>query len=149
MHTLPSSVHDDNKDTWGSQFSIDGLLSTTIIHYFHSKIENYPWLQIELSAPTEVSNVKIINRKDCCYDRFKNVEIRAGMNDVSAGTSNQLLAINTVCATFEGPPSTNEDINLRCGAPILAKFITIQLKDEDSILQINEFKIYKFSGKNF
>ena len=94
-----------------------------------------------MAAPIVVSNVKLVNRKDGWFERLKNAEIRAGMDEVPFGTTNKLLNINTACATYQGPPTNNQDIYLVCNSSIMAKFLTIQLKDKNAILQINELKI--------
>jgi hypothetical protein len=36
---------------------------------FHTETENNPWAEFDLSAPTKVSRVEVINRGDCCADR--------------------------------------------------------------------------------
>lgn len=126
---------------WGPQFSIgiDGLIS----NHFPTKLEDYPWLEIQLGVPTLISGVIIFNRADCFGERFKNAEIRAGMDRVPGGTIAQMLDINTVCGTYEGPGITGSKINIDCIEPIWAKYITIQLGDKNSILNINDLKVRK------
>ena len=37
--------------------------------FFHTDLETSPWLRIDLGSNTEVSTVKIHNRRDCCSER--------------------------------------------------------------------------------
>ena len=36
----------------------------------HTKVENYPWWQLNLGQPVMVGKIKIWNRSDCCGDRL-------------------------------------------------------------------------------
>jgi hypothetical protein len=36
---------------------------------FHTKEEESPWFMIDLEAPTSVSSVDVLNRRDCCGER--------------------------------------------------------------------------------
>jgi hypothetical protein len=36
----------------------------------HTKVENYPWWQLDLGQPVMVGRIKIWNRSDCCGDRL-------------------------------------------------------------------------------
>jgi len=144
-----SSIYRDNVKNYGPQLTIDGNVSPFSKLFFHSKIENYPWLEIKLPQEMEVSSVTIINRKDCCGKRLKNAEVRVGMNPVPEGVNNK-IEINTLCGFYEGPGTTGQQAKIACEIPISAKYVTIQLKDRDTTLQINELKINKkYYGKNF
>ena len=37
----------------------------------HTKVENYPWWQLDLGQPAMVGKIKIWNRSDCCGDRLE------------------------------------------------------------------------------
>jgi hypothetical protein len=125
-----SSTYDNNLKKYGPLQSINGA------SFFHSNQENYPWLELKLWEPTEVSDVTIINRKDCCGERLKDAVIRTGMSKVPDGTKNQLLTTNEVCGTYAGPAATGETVKIVCTQPKKAKYITIQLKKNNAILQV-------------
>jgi len=37
--------------------------------FFHTQEERNPWVEIDLGAATHFSAVRVINRRDCCFDR--------------------------------------------------------------------------------
>merc|ERR1719319_1815438 len=78
-----------------------------------------------------------------CGDRLKNVEIRAGIDKVPNGTIRKMLDINSVCGIYEGPGKTGSVEKIDFKKPILAKYITVQLKDKKSILQVNQLELVK------
>lgn len=38
-------------------------------YFFHTLEEERPWLELDLGAPQLVSEVRVVNRKDCCQER--------------------------------------------------------------------------------
>jgi len=52
-----------------------------------------------------------------------------------------IVNINTVCDIFEGPAVKNTAYTIECTEPIEAKYFTIQIKNIDTYLQINELQI--------
>jgi hypothetical protein len=37
--------------------------------FFHTTEESSPWLELDLGKPTRFSGVRVINRRDCCFER--------------------------------------------------------------------------------
>ena len=95
-----SSVLADNFKSYSPKFAIDGKISHDSKNFFHSKDEMFPWLEVKLPSTTMISSVTIVNRKDCCGDRFRNVEVRAGLDQVPAGFYGQQIDVNSVCAAY-------------------------------------------------
>ena len=126
-----SSVLHNNRKKWGPQLAMKGR-SRTSIGYFHSKSENRPWLRVQIPV-MKLAGVGIINRKDCCGNRLKNVEIRAGMRP---NLSNRIVAV------FRGPGRTGHTHVVRFRPHVVAKYITFQLRGR-GILQINGIKLYR------
>lgn len=99
--------------------------------FFHSNYEVNPWLTVEIK-PKTISSITVINRKDGGGERFRNIEVHAG---VSANPAN-----NPVVGKFKGPGYTKGEHVIAFDKPTLAKYITIQIKDPNNqrqILQIN------------
>ena len=113
--------------------------------FFCSAKENSPWLQLQWLHQTVVTAVSLTNRADCCGDRLKDVQIRAG----TTGIVSTHLNVNdeTICGTFDGPGENGKEYIINCTTPILANFITVQLMSGDQYLQINELQINPSSGK--
>ena len=145
-----SSVYSNDSNLFGPKFAIDGEVSNKHVMYFHSKLEMHPWLEVKFPFPVLISSVTIINRKDSCWGRLRNVEVRAGMTSVPEGftavyrglQSNKKLEVNTRCGYFEGPARgfVSEGYTIVFDRPTLAQYITLQIL-EKQFLQINGLKI--------
>ena len=145
-----SSVYSDNLGNWGPKLAINGEISDGNCFFFHSKNEMNPWLEVKLPSPVLISSVTIINRKNGCWQRLVNVEIRAGMAPVPDGftakergvDANKKLEVNSKCGFFAGPPDgfAKDGHVIFFDRPILAQYITLQLLGA-GFLQINGLKI--------
>ena len=145
-----SSVCQGRLDQWGPKLAINGKISNGNCFYFHSEYEMNPWLEVKLPSPVLISSVTIINRKNNCWERLVNVEIRAGMAPVPDGftaqergaDANKKLEINSRCGFFAGPPDgfAKDGHTIFFDRPILAQYITLQILGTE-ILQINGLKI--------
>ena len=97
-----------------------------------------------------VAGVEIFNTVNCCGDRLSNLEIRAGLDPVPAGTTGQvLLTQNERVAFFAGPGENGGTYKVKFSSPKLVQFITLQLMDKN-YLQLNEVKVIasKTAGKH-
>ena len=145
-----SSVYWMNLHNWGPKCAIDGEVSDTDCFYFHSDVEMHPWLEVRFPSPVLISSVTIINRKNSCWARLRNVEVRAGMTPVPDGftardrghDSNKKLQVNNQCGHFEGPSRgfVSEEHTIVFDRPTLAQYVTLQILDKE-YLQINGLKI--------
>ena len=145
-----SSVYHGNLDKCGPKLAINGNISNGGGYLFHSVSEMNPWLEVKLPSPVLISSVTITNRKDNCWERLVNVEIRAGMDPVPDGFTAQergtdatkKLDVNSRCGFFAGPPNrfTEEGHVIFFDRPILAQYITLQLLGA-GYFQINGLKI--------
>ena len=144
-----SSVY-SNVNQFGPKFAIDGEVSNKNHLFFHSELEMHPWLEVKFPFPVLISSVTIINRKDSCWDRLRNVEVRAGMTPTSEGFtardrgrhSNKKLEVNTRRRHLEGPARgfVSEGHTIVFDRPTLARHITLQIL-EKQFLQIKCLKI--------
>ena len=126
-----SSVYSNNRRNWGPQLAMRGR-SRSSVGFFHSKLENRPWLRIQIPV-TKISGVGIINRKNCCGNRLRNLQIRAGMSPSLR---------NRVVGFFKGPGRTGAEHTVTFRHPVVAKYITFQLMGR-GYLQINGIKLYR------
>jgi len=123
-----SSQYDDRfppKDAWSGP------------KFFHSALEDNPWLRIQLNKPTEITSITFGNRKGCCGDRLKNLEIRAGMNNDMT---------NDVVGTFKGPGKTGEQYTIRLQRAVVAEFLTFQIRGKQQYLQIEGIRLNEQSA---
>ena len=137
---IASSINQNNYYKWSPQYATDGLISNGDEDFFHSNNESNPWLQYHLPKKMVVTSVVIANRKSCCGNRLNHVEVRAGMEGLEHGFRDN-ITINEICGTFEGPGEDGVEYTINCSLPIMANYITVQILDTYSILQINELRV--------
>merc|ERR1719312_1353044 len=128
---------------YGPEKAIDGVISEGLGNFFHSGDEEYPWL--ELSMPEGfISGVEIVRRYDCCADRVRDLEFRAGMESVPNNFTGK-LTLNKKVASFAGPADENiKAYRIYFEGRVRAKYVTIQkintINTIDPALEINEVK---------
>merc|ERR1712106_1039010 len=127
-------------ENFGPQLAIDGFVSDYGWHYFATQGQDNPWIEFKLATTKIISSITITLTTHG-GSVFKNVEIRAGMEMVGEADVDSIVNINTVCDIFEGPGVKNTAYTIECTEPIEAKYLTIQIKNVDTYLQINELQI--------
>ncbi len=135
---------------WGPRFAINGEIADSSMYFFHSESENHPWLEVKLPSPILIVSVTIVNRQNCCRERLRNLEVRAGMEPVPEGftvydrgeDANKKLEVNNRCGHFAGPAYRFilEGHVILFDKPTLAQYITLQILGI-GYLQINGIKI--------
>lgn len=48
--------------------------------FFHTNEERNPWVEIDLGRPMEVSAVRLVNRRDCCFERAIPIVVELATN---------------------------------------------------------------------
>ena len=66
-----------NDERWGPELALTPV-SSTGTGYWHSGGEKQPWIEFIMAEETEVDRIEIIDRLDCCSERFENVEVTVG-----------------------------------------------------------------------
>ena len=137
---ISSSTFEDDRAKWGPQLAIDGQWSEISRDFFSSKSEDFPWLVWHLSSTTKIIGITVSDRNKGSGENLKMVEIRAGKTSVSSRVQGKITD-NELCGKFEGPGENNRVYTIMCGNPILAKYISLQILDKNSTLQINELEL--------
>ena len=96
--------------------------------------------------PGMVQKVVIINRKDCCGDRLKSLEVRVGPNEVT-NAEKGLISRNTICGMIAGPGKDGEIAVISCNPPIEGKYITLQTLDA-TVTHINFAEVWGFGNSS-
>ena len=78
-----SGVHHNDESKWGPKLALTPPSSTST-GYWHSGGEKHPWIEFKMADETEVDRIKIIDRLDCCPERFEKVEVRVGYTKVKS-----------------------------------------------------------------
>ena len=151
-----SSVFDNDHDRFGPQRAVVGTYHTFLGPYFKSKKENFPWFQWKLPRKVIISGVTLVGREcpsgaksdqdDCPL--LRNLEIRAGESSIDSKFSG-LITINSLCGNFKGPGEDGGVYTINCDTAIVSDVITIQLKDDNSILQIKSISIQQPSNGKY
>ena len=73
-----SSVHNNAIDKWGPNQALTEV-STTNEHFWHSANGDInPTITFKLQKEREILSVEVVDRQDCCHDRFRKVDVRVG-----------------------------------------------------------------------
>ena len=144
---MASSIYKDQRDRYSPRFAVDGEWSTRSYNVYTSKIEKMPWLQWNLPNKTKIKGVSMSNEYG--ISKFKNnthkndlvkFEVRAGLSSLPE-THKGKIAINQLCGKIEIRGGEDRVYPVICDKSILADYITIQVIDDNAMLQINELEI--------
>ena len=74
-----SSVYLNDRTKWGPEQALTEI-SPDGKNFWHSAWEDInPSITFKLQQEYEVLSVEVVDRQDCCHNRFKNVEVRVGI----------------------------------------------------------------------
>ena len=87
-------------------------------------------------------------RSDCCAERNKDIEIRAGMNAVGNAGHDVILSDNKKVGFIPGPGILNQVYHIQFEESVTAAYITLQNINSDiQIMDINEVAVYAEKGQ--
>ena len=123
------------------KFAWRGNDAVTNTGFFHSAREDNPWLRIQLNRRAYITSVTIRNRLDNYGDRLENLEVRAGTKNDNT---------NEIVGHFKGPGVTGGRHVVQFTKPVVANFLTFQIKKKNAVLQINGIYLNEMPvlGKN-
>ena len=77
-----SSVYDDNYERWGPEQALTPVSQADAQdnkNYWHSASDDdNPSITFKMQHGHEVLAVDVVDRQDCCNERFQSVEVRVG-----------------------------------------------------------------------
>ena len=79
---------------------------------------------------------------------LRDIEVRAGTSSIENEFSG-IITTNELCGSFMGPGHEGGIYTIKCKSNILADVVTVQLKDDDSLLQISSMHIEKSKTGNY
>ena len=105
----------------------------------HTQRENQPWWQVELAGQSDIEEVIIHNRTDCCQRRLKDFYLLVSDQAFPAGASlNDLLNNPNVSATlFPGEAGNLEQVSVNASG----RYVRIQLSVNSEILHLAEVEV--------
>ena len=73
-----SSVNENDDENWGPEHALTEI-SPSWINYWHSAADDInPSIIFKMQREHEVLAVDVVDRQDCCNERFQSVEVRVG-----------------------------------------------------------------------
>ena len=73
-----SSVYNDNYEQYGPEQALTPV-SLDSTNYWHSALDDdNPSITFKMQHEHEVLSVEVVDRQDCCNERFQSVEVRVG-----------------------------------------------------------------------
>ena len=102
---------------------------TNPLSHFTSKSEMFPWLEMTLTTTITIQAVEITNRADCCGENLRNLEVRAGLDEI-AGTAGERLDVNEVCGVLDGPGATGARYRVECSLNQQTDHVTLQILEQ-------------------
>ena len=108
-----------------------------------------PWLQWKLPSRTHVVGVSISDvSQSSKFDNkthkteLVNYEIRAGLSSLPKNHQGEIV-LNTLCGRVEIRGGEDRVYPIVCNESILADYLTVQVRDDNAMLKINELEIIK------
>ena len=77
-----SGVYSQTPSKWGPELALTPISSESV-GYWHSGGERNPWIKMRMAQEAQVNSIKLVDRLDCCPERFERVEVKVG--EVSCG----------------------------------------------------------------
>ena len=106
----------------------------------HSEREDQPWWQVELTQESEIHEIVLYNRTDCCKERLSDFYVLLSDEPFPSDVGlNQLLAEDSISSFFfEG--AVGDSIRI----PIFSegRYVRIQLTAANEILHMAEVKVW-------
>ncbi|XP_045200371.2 fucolectin-like [Mercenaria mercenaria] len=98
---------------------------------YESWLDEY-WWRVDLEHIYPVSEVVILSRSDCCWDRLHNISVTVGETEQDM----------RMCGKFEGPGSAGEIVNITCVTPLTGQYVRIS-KPISFALTLCEVAVYR------
>ena len=138
-----ASASSESSGTWREEHLIDGNVNTVA----HAALDALnPFFQIDFGSKVLVTRAEVVNRVDCCAERFKNAIVTVGN---VPGIRGQLSANPQCGPKRDGPYSLGQTAEFICERPLVGRFVTLQLNGAVESLNIGEMRVFgKPPGKD-
>ncbi|MEM6630146.1 MAG: PKD domain-containing protein [Bacteroidota bacterium] len=109
----------------------------------HTNNEAQPWWEVDLGAFSQIDQVNVYNRSDCCQDRLRDFYVLVSTSPFAAGASlNDLLNNSSISQTyFSGIAGLQESIPVNT----TGRYVRIQLSGS-GVLHMSEVEVMGCSG---
>jgi len=117
----------------------EGVEDGASADFCHTENEPTPWLAIDYGTTVTVQRVEIFNRRQCCADRTRNVDVR--ISDVLPTSGSQMFSGGTLLGRFVGPGSAGQRITIS-GQSMSGRFVIVQMDNGHDALNLKEVKAF-------
>jgi hypothetical protein len=133
-----SSTATDWGGNWYPSKGVDGIKTGNIYEGgFHTNNEVNPWWQVDLGAISQLTQVRVYNRLDCCSERSRTLQVL-----LSDEGQNWRVVYSHDGSLFGGADGNYLDIKLNNE---IARFVRVQLR-ETNWLHLDEVEVYGAPG---
>ena len=73
-----SSVYNDDYEKWGPEQALTGVSPNQFNYWHSSEDDDNPSITFKMQQEHEVLAVEVVDRQDCCNERYQSVEVRIG-----------------------------------------------------------------------
>ncbi|REL26361.1 DUF1929 domain-containing protein [Thalassotalea euphylliae] len=120
--------------------AIDGNTNSIWINgsMTHTASQANPWWQLDLGANTQVGEIKLFNRTDCCSERLSDVYVFVSQTDLTGRSYADIVADNSV---WRAQISGQADVQETISALTAGRYVRVQLAG-DGPLSLAEVQIF-------
>ncbi|XP_052062642.1 fucolectin-like [Mytilus californianus] len=118
---------------FNSSQGVDGLMPSGNEYMIHTKPEKNPFWWVNLGREYLVERVEIWNRKDCCAERTRNMDVTVG----------PILNEMKLCAHYKGPSQKGEHLVIGCTKRMRGRYVKLQIQGTVA-LNLLEVKVFAF-----
>ncbi|XP_070539351.1 uncharacterized protein [Ptychodera flava] len=119
-----------------ARLAVDGIKNTNFWFWSCSQtdLEFEPWWRVDLGKNYTVYRVTIANRQDCCGERLSSAAVYVGRSR----DSKELCGV----ITYEHLVNNSAIITVSCKAPLIGRYVSIQLVNQTEYLNLCEVEVY-------
>jgi hypothetical protein len=129
-----SSTATDWGGNWYASKGVDGIKTGNIYEGgFHTNKEVNPWWQVDLGSRSQLTEIRIYNRLDCCSERSRTLQVL-----LSDEGQNWRVVYSHDGSVFGGADGKYLDIKLNNE---IARFVRVQLREENWF-HLDEVEVY-------
>lgn len=112
----------------GMMLEAKNAVDTNPDSFAHTRMGKGHWWYAQFSdGNKEVTEVKILNRKDCCGDRLKKTKVYIG---------------NTLCGALPDSTATGQSYTVKCAKPVTGNSVVIRQNTTYTALQLATVEVF-------
>ncbi|XP_077869752.1 uncharacterized protein LOC144361814, partial [Saccoglossus kowalevskii] len=117
--------------------AVDGDTSSDYSYHscIHTQLEYEPWWRVDVGQQSEIHDIVITNRQDCCRNRLIGAEVRVGI-------SKSMNESNTLCGVVTRENIEEVDIAINCGDNVVGRYVSIHIINRIDYLHVCEVKVF-------